>query len=49
MVVLSLEAYPKLTDGVEAELDKDDHLAEKDSKRMRREGAYGSLSFLMQR
>lgn len=43
MVVLSLEAYSKLTDGVEQDLDKADRLAEEDSNRLTREEVFGSL------
>lgn len=43
MVVLSLESYSKLTDEVEAELDKADQLAEEDNTRMIKEQVFGSL------
>lgn len=43
MVVLSLESYSKLTDGVEADLDEADQLAEEDSMRMTREQVFGDL------
>ena len=43
MVVLSLESYSKLTDEVEAELDKADQLAEEDNTRMTKEQIFGSL------
>ena len=36
MVVLSLEEYARLTDGVEATLDKADRLAAEDAARMMR-------------
>ena len=37
MVVLSLDMYSKLTDGVEAALDEADRMAEVDSRRMSHE------------
>ena len=43
MVVLSLEEYSKLTDGVEAELDKADKLAVEDAERMSHEEVFGKL------
>lgn len=43
MVVLSLDAYSKLTDGVEAALDEADRLAVEDSRRMNHEEVFGNL------
>lgn len=43
MVVLSLEAYSKLTDGVEAALDEADRFAAEDSRRMSHEEVFGNL------
>jgi prevent-host-death family protein len=43
MVVLSLDAYSKLTDGVENALDEADRLAEEDSRRMSHEEVFGNL------
>jgi prevent-host-death family protein len=43
MVVLSLDAYSKLTDGVEAALDEADRLAEEDSRRMSHEEVFQTL------
>ncbi len=43
MVVLSLEAYSKLTDGVEAALDETDRLAAEDDRRMTHEEVFGNL------
>lgn len=43
MVVLSLEAYSKLTDGVEAALDEADLAAENDSRRYTHEQVFGEL------
>lgn len=43
MVVLSLESYSKLTDDVEAELDKADQLAQEDSVRMTKEQVFDKL------
>lgn len=43
MVVLSLEAYSRLTDGVEAALDEADKIAEEDSRRLNHEEVFGSL------
>lgn len=43
MVVLSLDMYSKLTDGVEAALDEADRMAEVDSRRMSHEEVFGSL------
>ena len=43
MVVLSLDAYSKLTDGVESALDEADRLAVEDSKRMSHEEVFGNL------
>lgn len=42
MVVLSLDAYSKLTDGVEAALDEADRLAVEDSRRMNHEEVFGN-------
>jgi len=43
MVVLSLEAYSKLTDGVELALDEADRLAEEDSTRYTHEEVFSNL------
>lgn len=43
MVVLSLEAYPQLTDGVEAALDQADRLAAEDDSRMSHDEIFGNL------
>ena len=43
MVVLSLDMYSKLTDGVEAALDEADRMAEVDSRRMSLEEVFESL------
>ena len=43
MVVLSLEEYSKLTNGVEAALDKADRLAEEGSVQMSHEEVFGNL------
>ena len=43
MVVLSLEKYSRLTDGVEAALDKADRLAAEDTARMSHEEVFGKL------
>jgi prevent-host-death family protein len=43
MVVLSLDVYSKLTDGVEAALDEADRLAEEDGRRMSHEEVFGNL------
>ncbi len=43
MVVLSLEEYSKLTDGVEVALDEADKLADKDSKRMTHDEVFDNL------
>jgi prevent-host-death family protein len=43
MVVLSLEAYSKLTDGVEAALDEADRVAEENDRRMSHEEVFGNL------
>ena len=43
MVVLSLEEYSKLTDGVEAALDKADRLAAESTARMSHEEVFGNL------
>lgn len=43
MVVLSLETYSKLTDGVEAALDKADRLAAEGTERMSHEEVFGNL------
>ncbi len=42
MVVLSLEMYSRLTDGVEAALDKADKAAEKISRRLTHEEVFGN-------
>lgn len=43
MVVLSLDAYSKLTDGVEAALNEADRFAAEDSRRMSHEEVFGKL------
>jgi prevent-host-death family protein len=43
MVVLSLDAYSKLTDGVEVALDEADRVAEEDDRRMSHEEVFGNL------
>ena len=43
MVVLSLDMYSKLTDGVEAALDEADRMAEKDNRRMSHEEVFEGL------
>ena len=43
MVVLSLEAYSKLTDGVELALDRADKMAEESSVRMSHEEVFENL------
>lgn len=43
MVVLSLEAYSRLTDGVEAALDEADKCAEKDDRRYTHEEVFTNL------
>ena len=43
MVVLSLDMYSRLTDGVEAALDEADLSAAEDSRRMTHEEVFGSL------
>ena len=43
MVVLSLDAYSKLTDGVEAALDEADKFAAEDRRRMCHEEVFGNL------
>lgn len=43
MVVLSLDMYSQLTDGVEAALDEADRAATEDSRRMTHEEVFGSL------
>lgn len=43
MVVLSLEMYSQLTDGVEAALDEADQMAEESSRRMTHEEVFGNL------
>ncbi len=43
MVVLSLEEYSKLTDGVEAELDKADRFAAENATRMSHEEVFEGL------
>jgi prevent-host-death family protein len=43
MVVLSLDAYSKLTDGVEDALDEADRLAENNCERMSHDEVFGNL------
>lgn len=43
MVVLSLEMYSQLTDGVEAALDEAGQMAEENSRRMTHEEVFGNL------
>jgi prevent-host-death family protein len=43
MVVLSLEAYSKLTDGIEADLDMADKSAEEDDRRYTHEEVFSNL------
>ncbi len=43
MVVLSLEAYSRLTDGVESALDRADKAAEESDVRMNHEEVFGNL------
>ncbi len=43
MVVLSLEAYSRLTDGIEAALDMADKAAEEDDRRYTHEEVYSNL------
>ena len=43
MVVLSLDAYSKLTDGVEAALDEADRFAAEDNRRMSHDEVFGNL------
>ena len=43
MVVLSLEAYSKLTDGVEAALDEADKYADEDDRRYTHEEVFNNL------
>ena len=43
MVVLSLEAYSRLTDPIERALDEADYLAEASEKRMSHEEVFGGL------
>lgn len=43
MVVLSLEMYSQLTDGVEAALDEADQMAGENSRRMTHEEVFGNL------
>ncbi len=43
MVVLSLEEYSKLTDGVETALDETDLVAESDSRRYTHDEVFGEL------
>lgn len=43
MVVLSLDMYSQLTDGVEAVLDEADRVAGEDSRRMTHEEVFGDL------
>ncbi|MFR0986840.1 type II toxin-antitoxin system Phd/YefM family antitoxin [Frisingicoccus sp.] len=43
MVVLSLESYSRLTDGVEAALDEADFVAESDNRRYTHDEVFGKL------
>ena len=43
MVVLSLEAYSRLTDGLEAALDEADRVAEEDNRRYSHEEVFTNL------
>lgn len=43
MVVLSLEAYSRLTDGIEAALDMADKAAEEDDRRYTHEEVFSNL------
>ena len=43
MVVLSLEAYSRLTDGIEADLDMADRAAEEDDRRYTHEEVFANL------
>lgn len=43
MVVLSLEMYSRLTDGVEAELDKADKAAQRSGTRLTHEEVFGNI------
>ena len=43
MVVLSLEAYSKLTNGIEVALDMADKAAEEDDKRLTHEEVFSNL------
>ena len=43
MVVLSLEAYSRLTDGIEADLDMADKSAEEDDRRYTHEEVFSNL------
>lgn len=43
MVVLSLEAYSRLTDGVESALDEADRMAMEDKTRLSHEEVFGGL------
>ena len=43
MVVLSLEAYSKLTNGIEVALDMSDKAAEEDDKRLTHEEVFSNL------
>ena len=43
MVVLSLEAYSRLTDGLEAALDEADRMAEEDNRRYSHEEVFTNL------
>lgn len=43
MVVLSLDMYSQLTDGVEAALDAADRIASEDGRRMAHEEVFGNL------
>lgn len=43
MVVLSLDMYSQLADGIEMSLDQADRMAEEDSRRMTHEEVFGNL------
>lgn len=43
MVVLSLDMYSQLVDGIEMSLDQADRMAEEDSRRMTHEEVFGNL------
>lgn len=43
MVVLSLEMYSRLTEGVETALDEADRVAKEDNKRLTHEEVFGNL------